>query len=192
MFELILQLLLIAFILCAIYFIAVRAIMFLYGCSQEEAHQKIVSFFSDKPPYHITTDSWLINRIWMRIKGLIGDKRFSDLEQISMTAFLFHSGYMSGLPYIAFTVMYDNENEKIRIEKSVRAELEQCLKIHNFPDKVLTEWSENTLLQLPMLILRYAETESERKIIYAILHEERQKTLQRYHPIQDEEEEISE
>ena len=175
-----------------VYLIILRVIMLLCGCSLEKAHQKIVSFFSDKPPYHIATDSWLINRVWTRIKGIIGNTRFSDLEQLSMTALLFHSGYMSGLPYIAFTLMCDNENEKLRLEKSVRAELEQCLRVHSLPAKALTEWSENTVLQLPMLILRYAETESERKILYAFLHEERQKTLQRYQPVQDDDKEISE
>lgn len=192
MFGLILRLLLIAFMLYAICFITVRVIMFLYGCSQEEAHQKIVTFFSKKSPYHIATDIWLINQIWIRIKGIIGDARYSDLVQLSKTATVFENDNMRGIPYIAFTVMYDNENEKIRIEESVRTELEKCLREHIFPDKVITEWSENTSLQLPVLILRYAETVSECKIINAILHEEQQKILQRYRPIQDEEEEIDE
>lgn len=179
-----------ALILAALFYVTKKIIMMWTGCGEEEASAMIWGFVTQSEQYHIAGDFQLNQRLWNVVHTIIGDQRYCDLERIAETVRVYGTGQVGGLCYIAITVICE-ESEKSRIERSLKAILIQYLKVHGFPVGVLTEWSINYPVQLPMLILQYAETSSQNKVLMAWQEQNKDKILQRHKPLEDDEEELS-
>ena len=167
-------------------------IMVFTGCSEQEAVRKIHNFFTEKPPYHVANDQQVCNMLWNTVRAVIGEQRFHDLESLAVTNQIFEPGRLGELPYIAFTLIYENDNEKARLESALKANLSQCLQAHSLPGIVITSWDINPSVQLPVLVMQYAETDAENKIITAWMKQNNRKILAKHHSVKDEEVELDE
>ena len=114
-----------------LYFSVVFIISLWRGCSKSEAASIIHGFVKGTQPYHLCEDQSFISEAWNSIRVICGEKSYSDLEELSKTIQLLFSGYASGLPYVAFTVIVDDENVKTRLESVLCSLAEKYLTIHN-------------------------------------------------------------
>ena len=60
------------------------------------------------------------------------------------------------------------------------------LGIHGFSRDVLVDWNENGRVKMPALMIRYAETEEQLKILNACLQDESTKIIKKHQPLKDE------
>ena len=152
-----------------LYFSIVFIISLWRGCSKSEAASIIHRFVKGTHPYHLCEDQSFISEAWNSIRVIIGDKSYSDLEELSKTIQLLFSGYASGLPYVAFTVVLDDNNTKIRLKSILCSLAEKHLTIHNMYPHVLADWKEHDILHYPVLMIRYSENDEQSKLIERVV-----------------------
>jgi len=175
-----------AVIVCV--FCATRKLVMLWtGSTKEEATKRIQDFISQKEVYHLATDQMLITDIWNAVNDIIGDVRYEELCKLARTSQLIDVNFASGLPYIAVTVKSADANEKCRLENILADLVKKYLGIHGLCKDVLLDWKENKKIKMPVLMIRYAETEEQLKILNACLYEENQKIIKKNQPLKDDE-----
>ena len=185
MLSVVINLLCIAVVVVIAFFIVRKLVMLWTGSTKEEATKQIQAFVSQKESYHIATDQMLITDLWNAVNDIIGDTRYEEICRLSRTSQMFETSYASGLPYVAITVAYADENEKMRIEHVLSDIVSKYLSIHGMCNGVLSDWKENGKVKMPTLMIRYAETEEQLKILNAYLHEETTKTIKKNQPLKD-------
>ncbi|MVX67020.1 hypothetical protein GKZ28_25545 [Clostridium chromiireducens] len=162
------------------------------GCSDNEAITKIHNFVNGKVNYSLAQDCNFVSDIWHNVNNIIGDKRYSELERLSITCIdtqLVSFNYNSGLPYVAITLPYEDNSEKTRLEFTLVNLLKKYLNTHSLNTSVLVDWKVRYDLNLPFLELRYAQTDEELRILKLVLDTEKTNILKQYHPLVDDEEE---
>lgn len=175
------------FVVTLCVFCAIRKVVMLWtGSSKEEATKQIQAFASQKEVYHLATDQMLNTDIWNAVNDIIGDMRYEELCRLSRTSKLFDANFASGLPYLAVTVNYADENEKKRLENILADLVSKYLGIHGLSRDVLVDWKENGRVKMPALMIRYAETEEQLKILNACLQDESTKIIKKHQPLKDE------
>lgn len=175
------------FVVTLCVFCAIRKVVMLWtGSSKEEATKQIQAFISQKEVYHLATDQMLIAEIWSAVNDIIGDARYEELCKLSRNSTMIHMNFASGLPYIAVTVNYADENEKKRLENILADLVSKYLGIHGLSRDVLVDWKENGRVKMPALMIRYAETEEQLKILNACLQDESTKIIKKHQPLKDE------
>ena len=179
------KLLAIAGVVLGMFYVVRKIVMLWTGCTKEEATKRIQAFLSQKEVYHLASDQMFIIDIWNTVKDIIGEIRYDELCRLSRTAQLFQANYVSGLPYVEITVNYENENEKQRLENILEGLVLKYLTIHGLYKVVLSDWKENSYVKMPALMIRYAETEEQLKILNACLQEETAKITKKYQPLKD-------
>lgn len=157
--SLIIQLLVVAVVVVCAFIIIRKLVMMWTGDTKEEATKKIQAFVSQKEVYHLSADQMLITDLWNAVNDIIGDTRYAEICRLSRTSQMFEIGFASGLPYVAITVAYADENEKQRLENILRDIVSRYLSIHGLCNGVLSDWKENGYIKMPELMIRYAETE---------------------------------
>lgn len=158
------------------------------GCSKEEAAEQIYAVMRrSTADYQLAKDALLIQDLWDAIHTVIGDTRYGQLEQLSQHVPVFASGAASGLPYIALAVPYNNANEKAQIESLIRQKVERTLAIHGKPQRVLVDWKPNHGLQMDMIVVQYAETDDEMKILVNTHAYNGNQLIRRNAPLRDKE-----
>lgn len=158
------------------------------GCDAKEATKMIhTAIRTSSPAYHIGSDTLLIQDLWDAIHTVIGDTRYGQLEQLSQHVPVFASGAASGLPYIALAVPYNNANEKAQVESLIRQKVERTLAIHGKPQRVLVDWKPNHGLQMDMIVVQYAETDDEMKILVNTHAYNGNQLIRRNAPLRDKE-----
>lgn len=187
MFMLIIVLLSLAAVIGCTFFAVRKLVMLWTGCTKDEATKQIQDFVSPKNVYHLSSDQMLVIDIWNAVNCIIGDTRYEELCKLSRTAPLFNANFASGLPYIAITVNYANENEKQRLENILVGLVSKYLIIHGFYNSVLSDWIENNYVKMPALMIRYAETTEQLKILNACLQVESAKIIKKNQPLKDDE-----
>lgn len=187
MVSLIFNLAVIFLVVLCVFYATRKAVMMWTGSTKEEATKLIQDFVSQKEMYHLANDQMLITDIWNAVNDIIGDARYEDLCKLARNSTLIHMNYASGLPYVAVTVNYADENEKQRLEHILRDIVSKYLSIHGLYNGVLSDWKENGYVKMPALMIRYAETEEQLKILNACLQEETTKIVEKYQPIKDDE-----
>lgn len=168
MLSLFFTLLLIFIILIGLYYATCHIIKLWTGCDDEEAIVKIQRFFNGTAMYSFNNDFGFINNVSENIKNIIGDKRFEQLIKLSKTAIsmpLIFFGVNSGLPYVAISVYYKDENEKQVIESIMINLVTQYLRMYGYCNLTLVDWTERPDLKMPVLEIKYAHTREEEKIL---------------------------
>ncbi|MCM1060308.1 MAG: hypothetical protein NC452_08435, partial [Eubacterium sp.] len=170
--------LLIIFISIILIFYGVCHIIKLWtGCNNDEAVAKLHNFINGTVMYSFYNDMGFINNIYENIKNIIGEKRFEQLVRLSKTAIstpLIFFGENSGLPYIAISLFYADENEKQIIETVLINLITQYLRIYGYYELTLVNWKERFDLKMPVLEIRYARTREEQRILDIGLQNNRQ------------------
>ena len=187
MYSLILYVIAFALVVVCTFYVVRELVMLCTGRTKEDATKLIQDFISPKNEYHLSSDEMLITEIWMAVKAVIGDVRYEELCRLSRTSNLMNMGSVSGLLYIVVTVNYEDENEKQRIENILKNLVSRYLRIHGLSENVLVNWVDNEHIKMPALLIRYAETEKQLKVLKAYLQEESRKIIEKYQPLKEDE-----
>ena len=188
MLNLILSIIFIAIIVIGVYQVVIYLIKMWKGCSRKEAERIIHRVLSGQASYHLSQDNIFWEECYHNIKSVLGEQRFKDLENFSLTTKIVECGINGNIPYMAFTVMFFDENEKQRLESLLKKTVEKYLEIHSLPNSVITMWKENAILKLPMLVIGYAENEEQEKLISKYLAYQNENVKIKYQPLTDDEE----
>lgn len=185
MLNLIFNLLCLAVLVACAFCVTRKLVMMWTGSTKEEATKKIQAFVSQKEVYHLSADQMLITDLWNVVRDTVGDLRYTEICKLARTSRMFETGFASGVPYIAVTVEYANENEKLRLENILKDVVSRYLLMHGLKHDVLSDWKENGYVKMPQLMIRYAETEEQLKVLNACLHEESAKTIKKNQSLED-------
>lgn len=176
--ELIVNVLLL-FILCiAIFYMVCYGIKLWKGCNFEEAVTTLQNVVSGKAAYDFTTDASFADEIWQNVRDIIGERRFQRLVALSNTSIttpLLVCGEKSGLPYIAVSVFYEDENERMVLEHVISNIVIRYLHISAFDMHICKEWKRREDLKMPYLEIRYARTPDEKRILSIMLAEKQKR-----------------
>lgn len=160
---------LLLFILAIFSYYAVCHIIKLWtGCNDLEAVVKIHNFINGNAVYSFENDFGFENAVCENIRNIIGDKRYDQLIKLSQTAIstpLLSFGYYSGLPYIAISMYYEDDNEKQVLENILTNLVRSYLRIYGYGTNILVDWKIRPDLKMPYLLIRYACTKEEKRII---------------------------
>lgn len=162
----------------AAFYIVCHLIKLWKGCSFEEAVTTLQNLVSGKAAYDFTTDAGFADEIWRNVKNVIGERRFQRLVALSNTAIttpLLVCGENSGLPYIAVSVFYEDENEKTVLENVISNIVIRYLRICAFDSRICTEWKRREDLKMPYFEIQYARTPDEKRILSLMLAEKQKR-----------------
>lgn len=159
----------ICFVICMLaYYGVIKLIRIWTGCSSDEAVTRLQRFVNGIPNYRFEEDSGLQNEIWENVKKIIGDKRYQQLVALNTTAIstpLFFAGVEGILPFIAVSLYYQDDNEKRILENLIVNVVKKYLQFYGYDTTVLVVWKERYDLNMPILQIRYARNEEERKTL---------------------------
>lgn len=158
------------------------------GCNTSEAISKLHNFINGKALYTFNNDIGFANAVWDNVKNIIGDSRFNQLLKLSQTAIttpLLSFGENSGLPYIAVSLYYSNDNEKQVIENILSNLVVTYLKMYGYGELILTDWKIRYDLNMPFLEIRYARTTEEQRILNFVLQSSQEQIISRNSDVVD-------
>lgn len=159
----------VGFVVCMLaYYGVIKIIRIWTGCSSSEAVMRLQKFVNGIPNYRFEEDAGLQNEIWENVKKIIGDKRYQQLVALSTTAIstpLFFAGVEGILPFVAVSLYYQDFNEKQILENLIVNCVKKYLQFYGYNTAVLVVWKERYDLNMPILQIRYARNEEERKIL---------------------------
>ncbi len=150
-----------------IYCVIVGLVMLITKCSVEDARKKISSFFREND-YELSRDGNYKQSVNDIVKDILGKSRYEELcnlDKYNMTLQFLDNN--DGLPCVQITLNCNDENEKKRLESILESITRQYLLNYkeSSQTRLLLEWSQNEILQLPMLIIMYSRNEKERKML---------------------------
>lgn len=145
-----------------IYCVIVGMVMLITKCSVEDARKKISSFFREND-YELSRDGNYKQSVNDIVKDILGKSRYEELcnlDKYSMTLQFLDNH--DGLPCVQITLNSNDENEKKRLEAILESTTRKYLLNYKVSfTKLLSEWSYNEILRLPMLRIMYSRNEKE-------------------------------
>lgn len=164
--------------MCVItYFLILGVVMLFTQCSVAEAQKMIVSWLQEnmsglpKKDYELSRDCNYDREVNSAVEGILGETRYNELCKLAThsSALEFidnHAGY----PTVQITVNCSDRIEARRLQTILESKTR--LYVLNYGDpanaKVLSIWSKNPILHLPMLIIMYSRNEKEKGMLDAI------------------------
>lgn len=191
--EIIILLLCVAGVVFGSYYVVRFCVKLWTGCSDSEASGLIHDFVknhigTNTGLYSLEYDSDYIYKINESVKNIIGEIHFNQLISLNNTAmshFTLLFGENSGLPYVAISVFYNNDNEKQSLETVLCNLTRNYLLMHDCSKFMLVDWKYNYELQIPCIEIRYARTQKEEELIKSSLSITRQKIIASNSPVID-------
>lgn len=171
-----------------LFYAACHMIRLWTGCTTDEAVQKIHRFVTGRAQYHFCDDTGFANEVWSNVRNIIGDKRFQKLLNLSNTAISFPlltHGINGGLPYVAISVFYTDDNEKQVLESVLVNLVRGYLERYGYGTNISVKWRTRYDLRMPMLVIEYARTEEEKRILAICLKANQKKIVKQYTPVTD-------
>lgn len=168
MLQIILTLILVLALCIGGYYAVIHIIKLWTGCSIDEAVTKFHNLVNGKAQYTFSNDNGFMQAVDETVKSVIGDKRYNQLIKLNSTPIitpLLSFGYFSGLPYVAVSLYYADENEQQVLENLLTELVRRYLKIYGYCEQVLVDWKVRKDLQMPVLVIRYAQNQEERRIL---------------------------
>lgn len=167
-------LILLAGSLVIIYFLAVRILMLYSQCTEEEAKKMITSWWREnasgqpQDAYELSSDNNYRRDVNSAVEGIIGEARYNDLCELDKWSSTLafddrHSGYST----VNITANSSDKNEEKRLQRILESITSRYILNYGDPAnaKVLSIWSKNPTLQLPMLIIMYSRNEKEKEML---------------------------
>lgn len=167
-------LILLAGSLVIIYFLAVRIVMLYSQCTEEEAKKKLASWWREnvsgqpQDTYELSSDNNYRRDVNSAVEGIVGEARYNDLCELDKWSSTLafddrHSGYST----VNVTVNSSDKNEEKRLQGILESVTRRYVLNYGDPAnaKVLSVWSRNKFLRLPMLIIMYSRNEKEKKML---------------------------
>lgn len=164
--------------ICVItYFLILGVVMLFTQCSIAEAQEMIASWIQEnvsgvpKINYELSRDYNYEREVNSIVEDIIGETRYEELCKLAnhSSALKFidsHAGY----PTVQITVNCSDKIEARRLQTILESKTR--LYVLNYEDpanaKVLSSWSKNPILHLPMLIIMYSRNEKEKGMLDAI------------------------
>lgn len=164
------------------FYVAYHLIKIWTGCNSNEAVTRLHNILNGKVQYNFSNDIGFENDVSINVRNVIGDKRYQQLMNIANTAIstpLLSFGENSGLPYIAISMYYSDENEKQILENVLTNLVRNYLKIYGFDLQMLVDWKMRYDLNMPILETRYARNNEEKRILEIGLQNNRQIEIMR-------------
>lgn len=158
------------------------------GCTTNEAIKKIHRFCTGTAQQQLYADAGFSDEIWANIRNIIGDKRFQQLKNLSNTAIsvpLLSYGMNGGLPYIAVSVFCLDNNEKQILETVLTNIVKRYLDMYGYETDILPNWKIRCDLNMPVLEIRYARTQGEKRALGIYKQIYQKKIVQQYEPVTD-------
>lgn len=177
MINIILSLIFVGALCIAVYYAVIHIIQIWTGCDTTEATTKLHNAINGNAHYALCNDLGFDQAISESVKSVIGDRRYEQLISLSHTAIdtpLLSFGYNSGLPYAAISVYHADNNEKQVLENLLTETVRRYLRMYGYSDRVLVDWKFRYDLQMPVLMIRYARTKEEKRILAIGLQNSRQ------------------
>ena len=153
-------------VLVTIYFLAVKIVMLWKQCPEEEAKEMIASGIPPKAKESDSIlDTGLIDKMWVVIQ-LVDEVLYTQLQNLAaLGTTLFSADYHSGLPCIFISLLDTDDSKKKRLETILTAVIKQRLTSPEYDTRVLVDWTRHSDLDMPVLEIRYAKSEEQRKIL---------------------------
>lgn len=171
------------------YYLAVIAIMTLTGCSAQQAERKLQNFLNRAPKqYRFYDDPGFAEAVWANVRGIIGNQRFRQLENLSNTAItmpLLALGINSGLPYVAISLYCNSSQEKQALESVLINVVKQYLQMSGFSQQVIADWKVRKDLNMPYLEISYYRSDAEKRIFNIIMQNRQKKIVMQNAPLLD-------
>lgn len=169
--------------------IVIFIIRLVTGVSKEQALDMVHGFFTQTEPYHIFSDGWLIYELNEIILNVIGETRYDELVKLTNNQVIIN-GYGSGLPYIGIVIFFQDDNEKMRIQHIIVNKIKQYLEIHGLCIDVVVDWKFNNDLKVPVLMIRFAESEEENIVLKRTIKTQKRQIINKHMPLEDDELEL--
>lgn len=175
-----------------IYISMVGIIMLFTKCSVDDARKKISSFFQENS-YELSRDYNYIQSINTVANDILGKARYDELCSLDKhCSTLQFCDNHDGLPSVKITFNCNDENEKRRLEAILESiTRKHLLNYRTSPyTNLLLEWSQNKVLQLPMLIIMYSRNETECKMLDVFKQSSIDKVSLKYGDVLDDTDEL--
>lgn len=161
----------------------------LTGCDMDTAAEKVRKFgknlwtkYKERKVNSPKFEKELLSASEYSIRTLVGEQRYQqhcDIAESDIDPLLIYTGTGDdyNLSYIANSVYYVDDNEKQRITSKLTDVTKKHLKRYGCDTRILTEWRERPDLHMPVLLIYYAKTEAQKKILDIELAERRNKIV---------------
>lgn len=190
--QIILSLIFLLVVIMGCFYTTVWVIMLFNGISYKEAIEVVQDYFRNDQEQSLENDSGFEYEISENVRAVLGDRRFEELIKLSYTAVeypLLFFTTCSNLPTIGVSVQYNDENERIRLEKLITRVTEKYIMVHGYYKLTKIEWRIRRDLNIPYLQIQYAKNDRERKTLTILLESERQSFFVKNNAVIDESEE---
>ena len=170
--------LLIAAMCIFFYYLLCYIISLWTGCSCCEAAEKIHSFINGNTFIPLSNNGDFQNEVWENIKNIIGEKRFQQHVNLSKTAIsspLLWFGVSNGIPFVSLSIFYVSDNEKLIIEHTITNIVLKYLKMYGYNDLIFVKWTSRYDLNMPVLQIKYTQTQEEQRRLNTEMQYEQQK-----------------
>lgn len=174
----------------ATYYLLCAIIMQYKQCGIEQAQKIISDFLSGRSSYQLAMDTRFVYCVEETVEKIIGKNRFESLVALGRTCIscpLLFFGFESGLPYVAVTFPYEDEEEKRRFEISMRNLVVKFLGIHGIEYLISVVWEQHKELGLPLLKVYYALSIEQNCILQKSVEFEQLEMLSKYQDVTDDE-----
>lgn len=186
--------------MCVItYFLILGVVMLFTQCSVKEAQKKIALWWQEnasglpKSNYELSRDFNYSQEVNSLVEDALGETRYHELCKLNRHCLtLDFCDNHDGLPSVQITLNCNDEDERHRLEAMLEEKTAQYLSNYGAPIDlgVLSYWSQNRVLRLPMLVIMYSRNEKEKEMLDAKERYRTRQTTARYRDVHDDTEEV--
>ena len=173
------------------YYLLIHIIQLFTGCDKNEATLKIQRFFNGTKQEKIGNNESLFNDVQQAIKDILGDTRYKKLVGLNSPYNdkpLLYCDESGIVPCFIISVVFENENEKQRIENNVINVLKFYFGMYGYLEPYIVEWKFRDDLKIPYLQIGFATNKFQKKALKAYVERKQKALINTNAPLIDESE----
>jgi hypothetical protein len=154
--------------------LAIKILMLCNNCAEEDAKKMIADWWQGnvsgqpKIAYELSNDNNYSREVYSSVEGIIGEARYNELCKLDewSRALVFNDRH-SGYPTVQITVNSSDKSEARRLQRILESITRRHILSYGDPAnaKVLSFWSKDRVLCLPMLIIAYSRNGEEKAML---------------------------